>query len=220
MLPGTLAVREFNLLRIVSDGINYGCGLSLAGLALSYFFNPFLGIPLYLAALFCLWFFRDPERKIPAGDVMVSPADGKVLGIREISGGDRRLSIFLNIFNVHVTRCPIGGRIDEITYTKGKFHVASLESASTENEKSTIRIDAGGRPVVFSLIAGLIARRIVCYKQPGDIVATGDRAGLMKFGSRVDVLVGPSWEIVVKDGQKVSAGSTVIARPARQQEMV
>lgn len=207
-------------MRIVSDGINYGCGLSLAGLALSYFFNPFLGIPLYLAALFCLWFFRDPERKIPPGDVMVSPADGKVLGIREIAGGDKRISIFLNIFNVHVTRCPVGGRIEEITYTKGKFHVASLESASIENEKSTIRINAGGRPVVFSLIAGLIARRIICYKRPGDIVATGERAGLMKFGSRVDILVGAGWEIAVNDGQRVSAGSTIIARPARQQDPV
>lgn len=213
--PRTLPARErIQVLRIVSDGINYACGLGLAGLVLSYFFNPYLGIPLYVVALFCLWFFRDPERKIPSGDVMVSPADGKVLAIREGPEGERRLSIFLNIFNVHVTRSPVGGRVDNITYTKGKFHAASLESASVENEKSTICIDHGGRIVVFSLIAGLIARRIVCYKSAGEIVKTGERVGLMKFGSRVDVLVGSDWEIVVKNGQRVSAGSTIIARLA------
>jgi phosphatidylserine decarboxylase len=206
------------LLRIVSDGINYACGLSLAGIALSYFFNPYLGIPLYIVALFCLWFFRDPERQIPTGNVMVSPADGKILAIKDSSGEARRLSIFLNIFNVHVTRCPVGGTIEDVAYTKGKFHVASLDAASVENEKSTIRIESGGHSVVFSLIAGLIARRIVCYKRQGEIVKTGDRVGLMKFGSRVDVLIGPDWEIVVKNGQKVSAGSTVIARLAAGRE--
>jgi phosphatidylserine decarboxylase len=111
-----------------------------------------------------------------------------------------------------VTRSPVGGRISEVSYQKGKFRVASLEKASTENEQNTIKLDANGSKVAFSQIAGLIARRIVCYKKAGDIVATGERVGLIKFGSRVDVFIGPEWELLVNRGQKVSAGSTILAR--------
>jgi phosphatidylserine decarboxylase len=198
-------------LRIVSDGINYACGLTLGGLALSYFLNPWLGTPLYVLALFCLWFFRDPERKIPSGDVLVSPADGKIVAIRNVAG-EIRVSIFLNIFNVHVNRSPAAGRITAIRYEKGKFRVASLDEASAENEKNTITLDAGGSKVVFSQIAGLIARRIVCHKRVGDVVTAGERIGLIKFGSRVDVFFGPEWTLAVKTGQRVSAGSSVLAR--------
>ena len=199
------------MLRIISDGINYAFGLTLLGLALSYFLNPWLGMPLYLVALFCLWFFRDPNRKVPAGDVLVSPADGKIVSIRNVSG-ETRVSVFLNIFNVHVNRSPAAGRITGIRYEKGKFRVASLDEASSENEKNTITLDVGGGTVVFSQIAGLIARRIVCYKQVGDIVAAGERVGLIKFGSRVDVFFGPDWLLEVKTGQRVFAGSSVLAR--------
>jgi phosphatidylserine decarboxylase len=198
-------------LRIISDGINYACGLTLLGLALSYFLNPWLGTPLYLAALFCLWFFRDPNRKVPPGDVLVSPADGKIVAIRNIAG-ETRISIFLNIFNVHVNRSPAAGRITSIRYEKGKFRVASLDEASVENEKNTITLDVGGATVIFSQIAGLIARRIVCYKQVGDILAAGERIGLIKFGSRVDVFFGPEWALEVKTGERVLAGSSVLAR--------
>lgn len=198
-------------MRIVSDGINYACGLTLGGLALSYFLNPWLGTPLYVLALFCLWFFRDPERKIPSGDVLVSPADGKIVAIRNVAG-EIRVSIFLNIFNVHVNRSPAAGRITAIRYEKGKFRVASLDEASAENEKNTITLDAGGSKVVFSQIAGLIARRIVCHKRVGDVVTAGERIGLIKFGSRVDVFFGPEWTLAVKTGQRVSAGSSVLAR--------
>ena len=208
-------------MRIVSDGINYACGLTLAGLILSYFFNPYLGIPLYVIALFCLWFFRDPERTSPAGDVMVAPADGKVISIRKGSDEPARVSIFLNIFNVHVARSPVGGRIRQLSYTKGKFRVASMEAASLENEKSTFELDAGGGSwVVFSLVAGLIARRIVTYKDIGDTVVTGERIGLMKFGSRVDVFMGPEWSIAAQTGQKVTAGVTVIARRVISEDRV
>jgi phosphatidylserine decarboxylase len=199
------------VLRIISDGINYACGLTLLGLALSYFLNPWLGTPLYLAALFCLWFFRDPNRKVPPGDVLVSPADGKIVAIRNIAG-ETRISIFLNIFNVHVNRSPAAGRITSIRYEKGKFRVASLDEASVENEKNTITLDVGGATVIFSQIAGLIARRIVCYKQVGDILAAGERIGLIKFGSRVDVFFGPEWALEVKTGERVLAGSSVLAR--------
>lgn len=205
-------------MRIVSDGINYACGLTLAGLILSYFFNPYLGVPLYIIALFCLWFFRDPERRSPAGDVMVAPADGKVVSIRNGLDEPARISIFLNIFNVHVARSPVGGHIRRLSYSKGKFRVASLEAASLENEKSTFDVDAGGSTVVFSLIAGLIARRIVTYKNTGDVVAMGERIGLMKFGSRVDVFMGNEWKIVAETGQKVTAGVTVIARRFASEE--
>lgn len=205
------------MLRIVSDGINYACGLTLGGLALSYFFNPWLGTPLYLVALFCLWFFRDPERKVPPGEVLVSPADGKVVLIHDLATNHKRVSIFLNIFNVHVTRSPVGGRIAEVSYQKGKFRVASMEKASTENEQNTIKVDTNGSRVVFSQIAGLIARRIVCYKKAGDLVATGERVGLIKFGSRVDVFIGPEWELAVSRGQMVSAGSSVLARRRRHE---
>lgn len=206
------------MLRIVSDGINYACGLTLAGLILSYFFNPYLGVPLYIIALFCLWFFRDPERRSPAGDVMVAPADGKVVSIRNGLDEPARISIFLNIFNVHVARSPVGGHIRRLSYSKGRFRVASLEAASLENEKSTFDVDAGGSTVVFSLIAGLIARRIVTYKNTGDVVAMGERIGLMKFGSRVDVFMGNEWKIVAETGQKVTAGVTVIARRFASEE--
>jgi phosphatidylserine decarboxylase len=205
------------VLRIVSDGINYACGLTLGGLVLSYFLNPWLGTPLYVVALFCLWFFRDPERKVPPGDVLVSPADGKVVLIHDLATNDKRVSIFLNIFNVHVTRSPVAGRISEVSYQKGKFRVASMEKASTENEQNTIKVDTNGSRVVFSQIAGLIARRIICYKKAGDTVATGERVGLIKFGSRVDIFIGPEWELAVNRGQKVSAGSSVLARRRRNE---
>lgn len=200
------------MLRIVPDGINYACGLTLAGLALSYFINPWAGTPLYLVAAFCLWFFRDPERNIPQGDVMVSPADGKVVSIKRLNETERRISIFLNVFDVHVNRSPVAGQITHIHYHKGKFLVASREVASTDNEQNTFTVDSGGSKVVFSQIAGLIARRIVCYKRAGDRVALGERIGLIKFGSRMDIVFGPEWELVAETGQRVAAGSTVLAR--------
>jgi phosphatidylserine decarboxylase len=208
------------LLHFVSDGINYLCGLTLTGLVLSYFLNPWLGVPLYIVGLFCLWFFRDPDRKTPPGDVMVAPADGKVVSVKNIATDQVRISIFLNLFNVHVARAPRGGQIEDILYQKGKFRVASLETASAENEKSTIKLlDSTGGKLTFSLIAGLIARRIVCYKNRGDLVLTGERIGLMKFGSRVDVFAGPEWDIIVKSGQRVKAGTTIIAQKIKSESL-
>ncbi|MGH9581952.1 MAG: phosphatidylserine decarboxylase, partial [Bryobacteraceae bacterium] len=152
-------------MRIVPDGIYYACGLTVAGLALSYFLNPWAGVPLYVAAAFCLYFFRDPERTAPAGNVMVSPADGKVVAVRKLEKSETRISIFLNIFNVHVNRTPIPGRVTEVVYRKGKFLVASHEAASSENEQNTLVVEGNGTRVVCRQIAGLIARRIVCYKR-------------------------------------------------------
>jgi phosphatidylserine decarboxylase len=144
--------------------------------------------------------------------VAVSPADGKVVAVKRESAIETRISIFLNIFDVHVNRAPIAGTVAEVRYSKGKFHVASREECSTENEQNVVSLRGERTCVVFKQIAGLIARRIVFNKQIGDVVAKGERVGLIKFGSRVDVLFGQEWEIVVQPGMRVAAGSSVIAR--------
>jgi phosphatidylserine decarboxylase len=203
-------------LRVVVDGIYYACGLALAGCALSYFLNPWAGAPCYVLALYCLYFFRDPERVPPSGDVLVAPADGKVVSVKQLDSGETRVSIFLNIFNVHVNRTPIPGKITDVQYREGKFLVASHEAASSENEQNTLTIEDRGTRVVCRQIAGLIARRIVCYKRPGDMVAPGERIGYIKFGSRVDVFFGPEWRTAVRMGDRVAAGTSVLAKRAAE----
>jgi len=197
---------------VVIDGIYYALGLTTGGLLISWLTNPWFGLPLYIVAAFCLYFFRDPERLIPAGPVAVSPADGKVVAVKRETATQTRVSIFLNIFDVHVNRAPIAGTITEVRYNKGHFHVASREECSTENEQNIVSLRGDGTCVVFKQIAGLIARRIVFDKRPGDVVAKGERVGLIKFGSRVDVLFGREWEIVVQPGMRVAAGSSILAR--------
>jgi phosphatidylserine decarboxylase len=196
---------------MVIDGIYYALGFTAGGLVVSYLTRPAFGIPLFILALFCLYFFRDPDREIPTGPVAVSPADGKVVVVRPEDGGTR-ISIFLNVFDVHVNRSPIAGTITGVKYTKGEFLVASREDASHRNEMNTITVEGEGSRVVFKQIAGLIARRIVCWKKPGDTVARGDRVGLIKFGSRVDIWLGPEWTPAVAEGQRVSGGSSILAK--------
>jgi phosphatidylserine decarboxylase len=199
---------------MVLDGIYYALALAAGGAMVAWVTRPSYSIPLFLLALFCLYFFRDPDRAIPSGAVAVSPADGKVVAVKSESGAVTRISIFLNIFDVHVNRTPIAGRITDVRYHKGRFLVASREEASAQNEQNTITVEGDGTRVTFKQIAGLIARRIVCTKKVGDTVTTGERIGLIKFGSRVDVEFGPEWEILVRPGMRVSAGSSVIARRA------
>jgi len=204
---------------MVRDGIYYALAFTTAGVLIAALLEPVYGLPLFILAAFCGWFFRDPERLLPAGPVALSPADGKVVAVvsEGFESGARttRISIFLNIFDVHVNRTPIGGTITDITYKKGSFLVASREIASAENEQNVITVRADdGTKVVFSQIAGLIARRIVCYKKVGDRVQAGERIGLIKFGSRVDVIFGPEWSIEVKPGVRVIAGTSVLARRA------
>ena len=196
---------------MVIDGIYYALALSAGGALLWYLTNPVFGAPLFLLALFCLYFFRDPDRTIPEGVNAVSPADGKVVGIIGDGAECTRISIFLNVFDVHVNRAPIAGKITNIEYTKGQFLVASREIASSQNERNTFTIAADSTSVRFAQIAGLIARRIVCYKKPGDTVAKGERVGLIKFGSRVDVFLGPEWDIKVRAGERVAGGSSILA---------
>jgi phosphatidylserine decarboxylase len=201
---------------MVKYGIYYAAALLAGAAVVAYLLSWPWAIPFILLAVFCLNFFRDPNREVPTGPVAVSPADGKVVAILPTASGQKRISIFLNVFDVHVNRTPIPGKIACVTYKKGEFLVASKENASSANEQNVITVDGviGGKPtrVVFSQIAGLIARRIICYKKPGDILDAGERVGLIKFGSRVDVILGPEWEVTVPVGVHVSAGSSVIAR--------
>ena len=196
---------------MVRDGIYYGAGFAAAGVAIAWV-QPWLALPLFVLSAFCMYFFRDPEREIPSGPVAVSPADGKVVAVRPEGPSQRRVSIFLNIFDVHVNRTPIAGTITGVQYQRGRFLVASKEKASAENEQNTVVVEGNGTRVIFRQIAGLIARRIVFNKKPGDQVAVGERVGLIKFGSRVDVVFGPEWDILVREGMRVAAGSSVLAR--------
>ena len=197
---------------MVIFGIYYSVPLIAAGALITWLLNWYWAVPFYILAAFCLYFFRDPERTIPEGPVAVSPADGKVVAVLPDAAGANRVSIFLNVFDVHVNSTPIGGKIACVKYQRGQFLVASKEAASHSNEQNIITVDGGGSRVVFKQIAGLIARRIVCYKKPGDIVEKGERIGLIKFGSRVDVLLGPEWSVAVREGERVAAGSSIIAR--------
>jgi phosphatidylserine decarboxylase len=201
---------------MVIYGYQYAGALLIGGAILTYLVGWPWAIPFYILAVFCLNFFRDPERRAPPGPVAVSPADGKVVAVVPGPGGASRISIFLNVFDVHVNRSPIAGKLKCINYKKGEFLVASKEAASQANEQNVLTVEGivGGltTQVTFKQIAGLIARRIICYKRVGDIVETGERVGLIKFGSRVDVMFGPEWTVTVKPGDRVAAGSSVIAR--------
>jgi phosphatidylserine decarboxylase len=197
---------------IVIDGIYYAAALAASGGFVAWLAGPWFALPLWILAAFCLYFFRDPNRAIPPGPVAVAPADGKVVAVKAEGPALRRVSIFLSVFDVHVNRAPIAGLITAVEYRKGSFHVASKEECSTGNEQNVVTLEGDGTTVVFKQIAGLIARRIVFRKRPGDRVALGERVGLIKFGSRMDVLFGPEWEIAVRPGMRVAAGSSVIAR--------
>ena len=200
---------------MVRDGIYYGLAFfAVAVLVGRLAAPPLAAIPLLLAA-FCLWFFRDPEREIPsAPGAIVSPADGKVTEVSEVeqNGQPRtRISIFLNIFDVHVNRSPVAGVITAVEYKTGEFRNAMGEVSAEFNEQNVVTVDGDAGTVVFKQIAGLIARRIVFLKKIGDNVARGERVGLIKFGSRVDVIFPADAEMKVRVGDKVKGGSSVLA---------
>ena len=199
---------------MVKDGFYYGFGFLTAAFAVGFLLGAWWSVPLLVLGAFCVYFFRDPERVAPAGPVAVSPADGVVSLIRRFDDGGFRVSVFLNIFNVHVNRSPIAGRVESIAYQKGSFEMAHRESASENNEQNTFLIQPtdGGGPLEVKQIAGLIARRIVCYKKVGDVLQKGERIGLIKFGSRMDVRFGSEWELAVAKGDRVAAGETILAR--------
>ena len=175
-------------------------------------------VPFIVLAAFFAFFFRDPERLTPSGDdAVIAPADGRVLvaGAAIADGAPpgawQQISIFLSPMNVHVNRIPVSGRITRVSYTAGRFLPAYRHDAGSANERSEIWIDHGGRTVVARQIVGMLARRVVCRVQAGADVRAGDRFGIMKFGSRMDIFVPPTAKIIVRVGDSVRGGETVIA---------
>lgn len=196
--------------------------LAIAVAALTHYFaGAGWAAPLWLVVVFILQFFRDPPRRIPdMPDIVVCPADGKVIALGEVEDPylkrpARRLSVFMNVFNVHSNRSPVAGVVKEAWYNKGKFINASFDKSSLENERNAlwIRTDEG-RDVVVVQVAGLIARRILCYVQAGEKMARGERYGFIRFGSRVDVYLPPDAQFEVTLGDSVKGGADVIARLA------
>lgn len=208
---------------MVRDGYFYGLGFVAAAIVIWATTRSlaFFWIPLVFAAFF-LWFFRDPKREIPeAPGLIVSPADGKVTLIETVptpGGTERRVSIFLNIFNVHVNRAPIAGSIQSIDYKKGQYLNAMNPASAERNEQNRVKVAGELCTVAFCQIAGLLARRIVFNKRVGDWVYRGERVGLIKFGSRVDITFPLACELQVKLGDRVRGGASVLAIMSPQEE--
>lgn len=193
-----------------------GCLLTILAYAMDL--SP-VAILLAALTLFTVYFFRDPERRSTAEEnAVVTPADGKCLGIKILEGVDTPIgepavliSVFMSLFSVHINRIPISGRISEITYYPGKFFSANLDKASQENENNRIVLHTDrGRKIAFFQIAGLVARRIACWIQEGDRVHAGQRFGLIRFGSRMDLYLPKDSKIIVTPGSKVKAGITIL----------
>jgi len=200
---------------MVRDGYFYGAGCLLAAGVVAWLTAWPYAVPALLLAAFFLWFFRDPERRIPGEPgAVVSPADGKVTDVSTVSVdgvSHRRISIFLSVFSVHVNRSPIAGVIRDVRYQRGKFLNAMGANSAEQNEQNIVTVEGEGRTVIFKQIAGLLARRIVFDRKVGDSVARGERIGMIKFGSRVDVLLEPEAAMQVKMGDHVKGGATVLA---------
>ena len=183
-------------------------------------FFYFIYKPLFLIFLilliFTFYFFRDPERVVPLGDdILVSPADGLITNIIEYKEGKKsytKVSIFLSVFNVHIQRLPLSGQITKIDYIEGKFINATLDKASEENERLRLTLKSGSNVIYITQIAGLIARRIICYLKTNERVNQGERYGIIKFGSRVDIEFPNSYNLMVSIGQQCIGGETIIAR--------
>jgi phosphatidylserine decarboxylase len=196
---------------------------------------PFIAVPIILAvvlAIFAIWpavaaflvltafmlyFFRDPERTIPSdSDIIVSPADGRVTRVQPLdpsaSDSGTVVSIFLSPLDVHINRAPIAGTVTEVAYTNGKFLIATSEKASLLNEQNALTIKGEKIEVVCKQIAGIVARRIVCWKKPGDSVGLGERFGLIKFSSRTDLIMPASVEVLVQEGTRVKGGLSIVGR--------
>jgi phosphatidylserine decarboxylase len=200
---------------MVKEGYYFGLPpLALGGIALLFRWT-IAGTALFLLAAFIFYFFRDPDRVIPAdAGAIVSPADGRVVVVTDEENAGRpgkRISVFLAIWNVHVNRSPAVGIITNMEYRPGKFAAAMRESASTHNEQNVITLATDSGEIVFKQIAGLIARRVVCWKKAGDRVARGERIGLVRFGSRADLWLPRDSELLVKVGDHVKGGSSVVA---------
>jgi phosphatidylserine decarboxylase len=203
---------------IARQGVPFIVPLGLLTAVFAFWGNIWFSSPLFLLTAFVTWFFRNPERKSPDDvKVIVSPADGKVIKIEDViqneflNGPSKKISIFMNVFNVHVNRIPYPGKIEAIRYREGKFFSANLDKASPLNEKNSVLIKTDkGKQILTEQIAGLIARRIECWCQVGMHVNKGDRFGIIRFGSRLDVFLPVETAISVRIGDKVRAGETPI----------
>jgi phosphatidylserine decarboxylase len=201
---------------MVRDGIYYALGMLLVAAVLWWLAAPaWSAVPL-LAAIFFLWFFRDPERAIPdSPGLIVSPADGKVTDVSptQLDGTPcTRISIFLSVFDVHVNRAPAAGVIRNVEYREGKFGNAMDQACADNNEQNIVTMESEGVTLVFKQIAGLLARRIVFNHKAGDTLARGQRVGMIKFGSRTDIIFPGPAQISVRPGDRVKGGSSVLAR--------
>jgi phosphatidylserine decarboxylase len=201
---------------MVRDGYIYGLSLLAVALVLTWVTGRWgWGVAPLLLAVFLLWFFRDPRRTIPSGPgLIVSPADGLVTETAQIStpeGPRQRISIFLSVFDVHVNRSPISGVLEAVRYQKGRYLNAMNPASAESNEQNIAIVRGEGVEVTFKQIAGLLARRIVFTPRAGDWLERGQRVGMIKFGSRTDVILSPEAELRVKKGQRVKGGASILA---------
>ena len=200
---------------MISDAYKFLIPLALLTAVSAFLAVWLVALFLVLAAFVC-YFFRNPRRRIPEGDhLIVSPADGKVVKVAQFAGsgehdGGLAISIFLSIFNVHVTRSPIRGTLEKLEYVRGRFKAAYDDEASGVNEQNVLTIQGNGIRVVVKQIAGLIARRVICWKAEGTSLDRGELFGLIRFGSRVDVILPPGVRIAVKVGDRVKGGSSIL----------
>ena len=209
-------------MKIAREGVPFVAGffsLALAPAVLVVYLRGGLGpaavltaAPGLALALFSAWFFRDPDRRPPTDPAaIVAPADGKVVLV-DLNPSGPHVAIFLNVFDVHVNRSPIGGRVESVRHTEGRFLAAFDARAGDANERNDVVVAGPAGSVVVSQIAGLIARRIVCHVKPGDHIRAGDRFGLIRFGSRTDLKLPPGARVDVRVGQRVKGGATLIGR--------
>jgi phosphatidylserine decarboxylase len=203
------------VLPISKESWPYTIPVALTAVVLFLLRSYAAGLLALLILLLFACFFRDPERKAPSGEnLILSPADGRVIRVSspggEGEGKGTLLSIFLSLLDVHVNRSPVKGIVSDVIYRRGAFHLAFGDEASKENEQNIITLQHGSDRILLRQIAGLIARRVICWVQPGQEVEAGQRIGFIKFGSRVDLILPEGWEITVKEGDKVTGGVTVI----------
>jgi len=202
---------------IAREGWPYLIGLGVLAVVFTKFIGVYYSLPIWIVFLFVLQFFRDPPRLVPiAVNAILAPADGKIVAVEKTfdpyaKRDALKISIFMNVFNVHSNRIAVNGRIKSIEYFPGKFFNADLDKASVENERNAVVIDANGHDITLVQVAGLIARRILCYAHVGDLVKKGERYGFIRFGSRVDVYMPLDVEPLVSVGDTVYATTTLLA---------
>lgn len=204
-------------MRLAREGWPLVGAAAAAALAAALWGPPWLAAPLVAGALFTAWFFRDPERQVPEEPgVVVAPADGRVVSVQEVfeaehlNGAARRVSIFMSPLDVHVNRMPVGGEVMAVRHRRGRFYNAAAERASLMNEHNALLIGSGPHRLLCVQVAGFLARRIVCRVVPGQRLERGERFGMIRFGSRVDLYLPPAAEVVLAPGSRTRAGETVV----------